>query len=113
MRTRFDLLNILFLLILFSGFAVYAKQKITNKAPLKDVKKQLEALAPVTLTSNLTHLPVNEIKVIKLLVEASKIMDDIFSVGNSSHCNTRSSSSFHYYKFNIAWVEKSCLCRTW
>ena len=78
MRTRFDLLNILFFLILFSGFAAYAKQNIANKAPLKDVKKQLEALAPVTLTSNLTHLPVNEIKVIKLLVEASKIMDDIF-----------------------------------
>ena len=55
-----------------------AKKTITSKAPVDHVKAQLAKLAPVNLTSDLSHLPAEEVQVIKLLVKASKYMDEIF-----------------------------------
>jgi hypothetical protein len=72
---RCDFIVLLLLPILIVGCA---KKTITSKAPVDHVKAQLAKLAPVNLTSDLSHLPAEEVQVIKLLVKASQYMDEIF-----------------------------------
>jgi len=54
------------------------KKVITEKTSMDYVQNQLDKLAPVTLTHDLSYLPAKEIKVIRLLVKASKLMDELF-----------------------------------
>jgi hypothetical protein len=54
------------------------KKVITEKASMDYVQKQLDKLAPVTLTYDLSYLPAKEIRVIRLLVKAATYMDDLF-----------------------------------
>ncbi len=75
MRTRFEFFTPILVLFLLSGCG---RKIITKKASLDHVKGQLTKLAPVTLTYDLSTLPAEEVQVIKLLVEASRHMDDIF-----------------------------------
>lgn len=75
MRSRFEL----FALLLFLLLIIHCeKKKIIEKAPIEHIKTQLAKLAPVTLTVDLSYLPAEEIQVLKLLVKASRYMDNIF-----------------------------------
>jgi hypothetical protein len=73
-----DGFTVFLLLLLFSGFALGGKKHIVSKAPYDEVKKQLEDLAPVTLSVDLSGLPENEVHVVKLLAQAAQVMDEIF-----------------------------------
>ena len=60
-------------------FLFSCSQKIiTEKAPMAHVQSQLNKLAPVTLTADLSYLPAEEVQALKLLVKSSKIMDQLF-----------------------------------
>ncbi|MGS2719741.1 dipeptidyl-peptidase 3 family protein [Paraglaciecola aestuariivivens] len=52
----------------------------TQAAPelLAEFKNRLDIYHPVTLTADLTHLSPNQGEMLKVLIEASKIMDDLF-----------------------------------
>ena len=54
-----------------------SKPFILEKENMEYVEKQLQKLSPVTLTHDLSYLPPAEVRVIKLLVQASKIMDGL------------------------------------
>lgn len=54
------------------------EQTITEKASMDYVQNQLDKLAPVTLTHDLSHMPTKEIQVIRLLVKTAKYMDELF-----------------------------------
>ncbi|MCK5147616.1 peptidase [bacterium] len=49
-----------------------------EKAPLDYVESELAKLAPVSLTTDLSYLPAEEVQVIKLLVKAGQLMDKAF-----------------------------------
>ena len=60
-------------------FLFSCSQKIiTEKASMDHIQTQLNKLAPVTLTADLSYLPAEEVQTLKLLVKASEIMDRIF-----------------------------------
>lgn len=71
------LTKILLLLVLLS-LPACQKSTITEKAPMNAVQQQIDKLAPVTLTHDLTHLPANEVQALKCLVKASKVIDQLF-----------------------------------
>lgn len=75
MRFRIDI-AVLILCVLF--VAGCGKKRITQMAPLDEVKAELAKLAPVTLTFDVTTLPDEEVEVLKLLVRAAQHMDAIF-----------------------------------
>jgi hypothetical protein len=75
MRFRIELIVILGCILFMTGCG---KKRITQKAPLAEIKAELAKLTPVTLTCDITDLPVEEIQVLKLLVRAAKHMDAIF-----------------------------------
>ncbi|MFH1942154.1 MAG: peptidase [bacterium] len=49
-----------------------------EKAPIEVVQTQLDKFAPVTLTTDLSYLPDEEIQTIKLLVQAAQVIDALF-----------------------------------
>lgn len=55
-----------------------AKSVIKAKAPVSEITNELDKLAPVILTADLSHLPTREVQVIKLLVKASRHIDRLF-----------------------------------
>ena len=55
-----------------------AQSVIEEKAPVDEVKHELNKLSPVTLTADLSYLPTHEVQVIKLLVKASQHIDRLF-----------------------------------
>lgn len=55
-----------------------AKRVITSRAPVEYVEKQLKKLAPVQIEFNSATLNENEIKTLKKLIEAAKIIDRLF-----------------------------------
>jgi len=66
------------LLIIIFLIAGCAKKVINKKADITYVKDQLNKFAPVNLTADLSYLPTEETQVIKLLVKASKALDNAF-----------------------------------
>lgn len=55
-----------------------SQKMITEKASMSHIQEQLDKLAPVTLTSDLSHLRDEEVQTVKLLVRASEHMDRLF-----------------------------------
>ena len=53
-------------------------ERIVQKETAEYVTAELQKFAPVALESDLSFLPNAEVKVLKLLVKAARIMDDIF-----------------------------------
>ncbi|HDQ45817.1 MAG TPA: peptidase [bacterium] len=51
---------------------------ITEKAPMKEVRSELDKLVPVILTHDISHLPPGETETLRLLVNASRYADEIF-----------------------------------
>ena len=74
MRLRIDVFILLGVLFI----AGCGKKRITQMAPLDEVKAELAKLTPVTLTYDITGLPAEEVRFLKLLVKAAKHMDTIF-----------------------------------
>ena len=56
------------------------KENITVKAPVEYVQTEINKLAPVTLTHDISYMPAQEIQVIKLLVKASRFIDQEFLI---------------------------------
>lgn len=72
-----------FLIILFLTCLLIMgceREVIMEKASLTYVEEQLEKLAPVVLTHDISYLPAEEVQVIKLLVKASQHMDECFRI---------------------------------
>ena len=69
---------ILSLVLCLAFVTMCTEQPIVEKAPVDHIKQQLGKMAPVTLTADLSYLPAEEVHVIKLLVKASQIMDELF-----------------------------------
>ena len=72
MRTLF-----LFVLLLFA-LGGCSRQVITEKAPLEKVKHELEKLAPVDLTADISHLAEWERAVLGKLIQAADVIDELF-----------------------------------
>ncbi len=53
---------------------------VTQKAPLGHIWNQLAKFAEVNMTTDLSHLPSGEVQAIKLLVSASRIIDELYLV---------------------------------
>ncbi|MBN1894756.1 peptidase, partial [bacterium] len=68
----------LFVLMACAFIGRCSSPSIEEKAPVEHVQKQLAKFEPVVLTHDLSHLPVQEMQVVKLLVKASREIDEIF-----------------------------------
>ncbi|NQT24081.1 peptidase [candidate division KSB1 bacterium] len=66
------------ILLIISFLAGCAQPVIEEKAPVSDIQHELNKLAPVTLTADLSYLPTHEVQVIKLLVKASQHIDRLY-----------------------------------
>jgi len=58
--------------------AASAKKQQANPQLLAEFKNRLSIYEEVTLTADLSHLSVNQKQMLSLLIDASKIMDDLF-----------------------------------
>ena len=82
------ILGFIFLLMMTScntGQQNNPPQKEDVKGELNTMKKNIQKYVSVKLTSDISHLSANEKQMLKLLFDASKLMDDIFwmqNVGN-------------------------------
>jgi len=76
MRARIEM--IWFLIFIIFLLSCSRRRVITQKIEKEKIKAQLEKLAPVNLTCDLSSLSPEKVQVIKLLIKASKHIDDIF-----------------------------------
>ncbi|RKY78855.1 peptidase [candidate division KSB1 bacterium] len=75
MRVKITPYAALIIIFLIAGCA---KKIITKKSEITYVQNQINKLAEVNLTADFSYMPAEEIQVIKLIVQASKVLDDIF-----------------------------------
>ena len=83
--SRFVGLSVFMAIYLISSVALANSNRrpidyiIRSKAPLDHVEAQMSKLAPITLSSDHSYLPLNEQEVISILVEASRYIGNAFS----------------------------------
>jgi len=71
---------IIFCFLICAFFISCEREAVMEKASLTYVEEQIEKMTPVVLTHDISYLPAEEVQVLKLLVKASKYMDDCFRI---------------------------------
>jgi len=71
---------ILLLSVIASSFIHCGEKMISQKAPVEEVKQQVEKFAPVELACDLSGLPPSEKKALAKLARAAQVIDELFLI---------------------------------